>query len=65
MWEDAHGFDYNQQDRCVFYEHKCNFRIALMYFREFLVPSPPPLILKSVGNEDNNINDVQSAFDFE
>ena len=35
MWEDVHRFDYNQQDRCVFYECKCNFRLALMYLKIF------------------------------
>ena len=36
MWGDDHGFDYDQQDRFVFYERKCNFRLALMYFKKIL-----------------------------
>ena len=31
-------FDYNQQDRFVFYKHKCNIRLALMLFKRFLFP---------------------------
>ena len=45
MWGEAHGFDYNQQDRFVIYECKCSFRIALMYYKSFL--SPTPLIIDS------------------
>ena len=41
MWGDTHRFNYNQQDRFVFYEHKCNFRLALMYFKSFLFPLNP------------------------
>ena len=41
MKGDIHRFDYNPQDRFVFYERKCNFRIALMYFKKSLVPPPP------------------------
>ena len=40
MWGDVHGFDYNQQDRLVFYKRKCNFRLALMNFKKFLLFIP-------------------------
>ena len=28
IWGDVHGFDYDQQDRSVLYECKCNFRFS-------------------------------------
>jgi hypothetical protein len=41
MWGDVHMFDYDQQNRSVFYKGKCNFRIASIYFKKFLAPPPP------------------------
>ena len=35
MWGDTHGFDYDQQDRFVFYERKCNFNTKLLYWNDF------------------------------
>ena len=31
-------FDYGQLHRSAFCERKCNFRLALMYFKSFLFP---------------------------
>ena len=37
----SHMFDYSQLHRSAFLERKCNFRLALIYFKTFL-PLPPP-----------------------
>ena len=31
MWGDVHRLDYDQHNRFVFYKHKCNSRLAVMY----------------------------------
>ena len=34
----SHMFDYNHCHRSAFIERKCNFRLALMYYKSFLFP---------------------------
>ena len=36
--DDGHMFDYDHCHRSVFIERKCNFRLALMYYKTFLFP---------------------------
>ena len=38
IMENSHMFDYSQLHRSAFLESKCNFRLALMYYKSFLSP---------------------------
>jgi hypothetical protein len=40
----CHGMDYDQQDKFVFYKRKCNFSLALMYFKKFFYPGLEGLV---------------------
>ena len=38
LMDDGHMFDYDHCHRSAFIERKCNFRLALMYYKTFLFP---------------------------
>ena len=60
MWGDTHGFDYDQQDRFVFYERKCNFRFSFNVLYKFLV-SPHSSIKVTVHQAINKRHFANNA----